>query len=80
MHRGMLHLRPMDRPNRHRLAETLLCCIRIVGCRTVGLSRSGYRTVITTVPGLTHVVAPVKLNYKKGEGTGLLDLVLVGNW
>jgi hypothetical protein len=29
---------------------------------------------------LTHVVAPVKLNYKKGEGAGLLDLVPVGNW
>lgn len=32
-------------------------------------------TVITTVPGLTRVVAPVKLGYKKGEEARLLDLV-----
>jgi hypothetical protein len=70
----------MDRPNRHRRAESSLCYIRIVGCRTDGLSRSRHRTIIKTVPGLTHVVAPVKLNYKKGEGAGLLDLVPVGNW
>lgn len=32
-------------------------------------------TVVTTVPGVTRVVAPVKLGYKKGGEARLLDLV-----